>query len=297
MKALFWFGLLCSTSLIAPGADEKPTVAEAKAFLEATESKLLVLSVESSRADWVKNTYITDDTETLAAKADERAIAATVDLVKQSKRFDGLQLPDDLARKLKLLRLSLTVATPSDPKEGEELTRIIAGMEGAYGKGKYCPGDRCYDLEDLTKTMANSRNVKELRESWVGWHAIAPPLRKPFERYVTLANKGARELGFADTGAMWRAKYDMPPDAFAKEVDKLWGQMRPLYLSLHAYVRSKLREKYGASVVSADGPIPADLLGNMWAQEWQNIYELVAPKDTDPGFDLTQILKSKNTEP
>ena len=169
MKALVWFGLLCSTSLIAPGADEKPTVAEAKAFLEAAESKLLVLSVESSRADWVKNTYITDDTETLAAKADERAIAATVDLVKQSKRFDGLQLPDDLARKLKLLRLSLTVATPSDPKEGEELTRIIAGMEGAYGKGKYCPGAQCYDLEDLSKTMATSRNVKELRETWVGW--------------------------------------------------------------------------------------------------------------------------------
>ena len=145
--------------------------------------------------------------------------------------------------------------------------------------------------------MANSRNVKELRESWVGWHAIAPPLRKPFERYVALANKGARQLGFADTGAMWRAKYDMPPDAFAKEVDKLWGQVRPLYLSLHAYVRSKLREKYGASVVPADGPIPADLLGNMWAQSWENIYPLVAPQDADPGFDLTQILKSRKTEP
>jgi peptidyl-dipeptidase A len=296
MKSLAWIVLLCFTAPVAPGADTKPTVGDAKDFIETAEAKLLTLSVDSSRADWVKNTNITDDTEILAAKADERLIAATVDLVKQSKRFDSIKLPDDLARKMKLLRLSLTVATPADPKESEELTRIIAGMEGTYGKGKYCPGAQCFDLEDLSKTMANSRNVKELRESWVGWHAIAPPLRKPFMRYVELANKGARELGFADTGAMWRAKYDMPPDAFAKEVDKLWNQMRPLYLSLHAYVRSKLREKYGANVVPADGPIPADLLGNMWAQEWENIYPLVAPKD-DAGFDLTEILKSKNTEP
>jgi peptidyl-dipeptidase A len=288
--------LVLAASLAAPGADRPPTVAEAKAFIEAAESKLLGMSIDSGRADWVKNNFITDDTEILAAKADEKAINATVELVKQSKRFDRLKLPAELARKMKLLRLSVTVATPFDPKESEELTRILASMEGVYGKGKYCPGAKCYDLEDLSKTMAESRNVNELRESWLGWHAIAPPLRKPFERYVELANKGARELGFADTGAMWRAKYDMPPDAFAKELDRIWAQVRPLYVSLHAYVRSKLREKYGDSVVPANGPIPADLLGNMWAQEWENIYPLVAPADSDAGFDLTAILKSRNTE-
>ena len=289
--------LFFTTSLIAGGADKLPTVADAKEFLDAAEAKLLALSVDSNRADWVKDNFITDDTEVLAAQADEKVINATVDLVKQSKRFDGLKLPEDLARKMKLLRVSLTVATPSDPKESAELTRILASLEGAYGKGKYCVGSKCYDLEDLSKIMASSRSVKELRETWLGWHAVAPPLRKPFERYVELANKGARELGFADTGAMWRSKYDMPPDAFAKEVDRLWEQVRPLYLSLHAYVRSRLREKYGDSVVPANGPIPADLLGNMWAQEWQNIYPLVAPKDSSAGFDLNEILKSRNTEP
>jgi peptidyl-dipeptidase A len=295
MRVSLWIGVCLGASLTA--ADRPPTVADARAFFDAAESKLLALAVDSSRADWVKDNFITDDTEILAAQADERVIIATVDLVKQSKRFDGLKLPADLARKMKLLRLSLTVATPSDPKESEELTRILASMEGAYGKGKYCPGAKCYDLEDLSKTMTESRSVKELRESWVGWHAIAPPIRKPFARYVELANKGARELGFADTGAMWRAKYDMAPDAFAKELDRLWQQVRPLYLSLHAYVRSKLREKYGDSVVPANGPIPADLLGNMWAQEWENIYPLLTSKDSSEGFDLTAILKAKNTEP
>jgi peptidyl-dipeptidase A len=287
--------LLLSCFACANPSAKGPSEADAKAFLDAAETKLLALSVDASRADWVRSTYITGDTEILAAKADERQIAATVDLAKQSTRFDKLSLPADLARKMKLLKVSLTLATPADPKESEELTQIVSSMEGTYGRGKYCPGSKCQDLEDLSKIMANSRDEKALREAWVGWHTISPPMRAPFTKYVALANKGARELGFADTGAMWRAKYDMAPDAFAAECDRLWQQVRPLYLSLHAYVRKRLRAKYGA-VVPADGPIPADLLGNMWAQEWENIYPLVAPANADPGFDLTQILKSRNTD-
>jgi peptidyl-dipeptidase A len=203
-----------------------------------------------------------------------------------------------VARKMKLLKLSLTLATPADPKESEELTRIVASMEGTYGKGKYCPAGKseCMDLEDLTRLMAGSRNAAELLEAWRGWHAIARPMRTEFARYVDLANKGARELGFADDGAMWRAKYDMPPDDFSKELDRLWEQVRPLYLSLHAYVRAKLRAQYGADLVPADGPIPAYLLGNMWGQTWDNIYPLLAPPSADPGFDLTRILLSRKTD-
>src|SRR5260370_21785513 len=137
---------------------------------------------------------------------------------------------------------------------------------------------------------------KALLEACGGWHRIAPPRGPVFQKYIELGNKGERELGFADMGAMWRSKYDTPPDAFTAEVDRLWEQVRPLYLSLHAYVRAKLREKYG-DVVPASGPIPAHLLGNMWAQEWENIYPLVAPKDADPGYDLTAILQSNKTQP
>jgi peptidyl-dipeptidase A len=276
-----------------------PTKAEAEAFLTNAERRLLELSVEAQRADWVKINFITEDTELLAAKADERAINAAVELAKQSVRFDKLALPETLARKMRLLKNALTLATPSDPKESERLTRIASSMEGQYGKGKYCrPGkdgkEECRDLEELSKVLANSRDYDELLDAWTGWHAISRPMRKDFVTYVALANKGASELGFADTGAMWRSKYDMPPDAFAAELDRLWEQVRPLYLSLHAYVRAKLREKYG-NRVPASGPIPAHLLGNMWAQEWENIYPLVAPAGADPGYDLTRILKRRNT--
>ena len=289
--------LTVTLSSLSFAADPKATPEEARKFINDVERKLLVLNVDSSQADWIKSTYITDDTEAIAAKFDERAIAATVRYAKEASRFDGLTLDPVTARKIKLLKLSLTIATPSDPKESEELTRIVSGMEGTYGKGKYCPSgpESCKDLEELSKIIAESRDPKELKEAWTGWHAISRPIRKDFVRYVELSNRGARQLGFQDNGAMWRSKYDMPPDAFAKELDRLWEQMKPLYVSLHAYVRNRLHEKYG-DAIPATGAIPANLLGNMWAQEWGNIYPLVAPPNADPGYDLTEMLKKRNTD-
>jgi peptidyl-dipeptidase A len=269
---------------------------EPRAFTDEVETALDTSGVEAERMKWVNETFITDDTEALAAKAEERDIGLTVAYAKKSTRFDKTPMSADVARKMKLLKLSLTIATPGNPKESEELTRITSAMQGAYGKGKYCPSkDKCLDLNELDKIMRTSRDPRELQEAWAGWHAIAKPLRQDFIRYVELANKGARELGFPDNGAMWRSKYDMPPDAFAKEVDRLWEQMKPLYLSLHTYVRARLRAKYG-NLVPANGPIPAHLLGNMWAQEWQNIYPLTAAPNADPGFDLTSILVDRHTD-
>ncbi len=290
--------LACSAALFAAEPQKPPTVAEAQAFMDEAERTLLDLAVFASHADWIKSNFITEDTELVAARADERAIATTVDLTKRATRFDKLQLPPELARKFTLLKVALTLATPADPKESAELTEIVSSMEGTYGRGKYCPGgdqSKCLDLEDITRIMATSRDPKELLDVWKGWHSISPPMRQEFARYVELGNKGARELGFADMGAMWRSKYDMPPDEFGRELDRLWEQVRPLYVSLHAYVRSRLREKYG-DIVPANGPIPAHLLGNMWGQEWNNIYPLVAPKDADPGYDLTEILKDRKTD-
>jgi peptidyl-dipeptidase A len=289
--------IACTLAAMALAADPKATPEEARKFIHDAEQKLLLLGVDSARADWIKSTYITDDTEAIAAKLDEKAIAATVAYAKQATRFDGLKLDAETARKLKLLKLSLTIATPADARESEELTRIVTGMEGTYGKGKYCPSGpaSCRDLEELSKILAESRDPKALRDAWTGWHAIAKPIRQDFVRYVDLANKGARQLGFKDNGAMWRSKYDMAPDDFSKELDRLWDQVKPLYLSLHAYVRNRLHEKYG-DAVPPGGAIPADLLGNMWAQDWDNIYPLIAPANADPGYDVTALLKKRNTD-
>jgi peptidyl-dipeptidase A len=272
---------------------------EAEKFLADAEKRLLDLNIKAGRADWVKSTFITDDTEALAADANDNLIAATTELAEQARRYENVDLSPESKRKLKLLKLSLTLPAPKDPKERNELTKLAASMEGEYGKGKYCPdgeNGKCLSLPDLEQIMGNSRDPEELKKAWLGWHQIAIPIRKEYVRFVELSNKGASEMGFKDTGAMWRSKYDMEPDAFAAEMERLWQQVKPLYDSLYTYTRRKLSEKYGPTVVPLDKPIPAHLLGNMWAQGWANIYPLLAPADADRGYDLTQNLKAKNTD-
>ena len=285
----------CADSSGAP-----PSAADAKAFLDNVNETMKTLGIEQGRAGWVQQNFITDDTEAIAARANQLAIDAGARFAKEAVKFDTANVSDDQRRQLNLLKVSLVMATPSDPRESEELTKTTARLESAYGKGKWCPDttkpDACKTIDDVTKIMATSRNEAELRAAWEGWHTIAPPMRDDYTRFVRLSNKGAMELGFADTGAMWRAKYDMPPDDFTKELDRLWGQVRPLYLKLHAYVRLKLREKYGETV-RPTGPIPAHLLGNVWAQDWSNIYPLVAPPRADAGYSLTDILKKRNMPP
>jgi len=272
---------------------------QAQKFMTDAETRLLDLSIKAGRADWVKSTFVTDDTESIAAAANENLIGATTELAEEARRYEALDLSPDLKRKLKLLKLSLTLPAPKDPVERSELTKIAASMEGDYGKGKYCPeGDKgkCLSLPDLEKIMGSSRDPEELKRAWIGWHQIAIPIRKDYVRFVELSNKGAKEMGFKDTGAMWRSKYDMEPDAFAAEMERLWQQVKPLYDSLYTYTRHKLAEKYGPTVVSEDKPIPAHLLGNMWAQTWGNVYPLLAPANADRGYDLTSTLTSRNTD-
>jgi peptidyl-dipeptidase A len=277
----------------------KATAAEAENFIANAEKRLLDLNLKYSYADWEKSTNITDQTEEKSANANKELIAATTELAEQATKFEGLELSADTQRKIKLLKLSLTLPAPKNPAEREELTKIAASMEGDYGKGKYCPdGDKgkCLDLTALEEIMGTSRDPEKLKQTWIGWHQIAPPYRKNYERFVELSNKGAKEMGFKDTGALWRSKYDMDPDAFSAEMERLWQQVKPLYDSLYTYTRRKLSEKYGKEIVATDKPIPAHLLGNMWAQTWGNVYPLLAPAGGDRGYDLTQILKARNTD-
>ena len=271
-----------------------PTVAEAQTFLERAEADLLVLGNEAARAGWVQETYITDDTEALAAKANERLLTKTNEIVIAARRYKDLKLPPEMARKFMLLRLN---GSPTDPKLVAELTQVNTSLDGMYGKGKYCPpgksGEDCLGIEQLDVLMAKSRDPKELQDLWEGWHRISPPMREKYSRLVELSNQGAKEFGFKDTGDLWRSGYDMTPAQFSAELERTWAQLEPLYKELHAYVRFKLIQKYGAAAERQDGMIPGYLLGNMWAQEWGNIYDIVAPTHTVKMYDLEAALKQQ----
>src|SRR5262245_15902323 len=255
---------MIASSVIVSAQSTRPrppaaTAADARKFLGDVNKNLLRLINDGNRAGWVQSTYITPDTEVLAAQANEQLVNAVTKYAKDARRFDKVTLLPAERRQFDVLKNSLTMSAPPDPKESEELTRIVASMEGAYGSGKYCPNganaSECLDIEKITEILSESRDPARLKQVWEGWHTVGIPMRKEYARFVELSNKGASALGYADTGAMWRSKYDMPADAFAKELDRLWEQLRPLYLSLHTYVRSRLHDKYGA-IVSETGPIP-----------------------------------------
>lgn len=277
-----------------------PTAEEARQFIEKAEQNLFELGLKASRAAWVQENFITEDTEQLAADAGEVLNTAATKYAKEAHRYDKVSLSPELARKRLLLELAAGFPAPDDPKAQKELAQILASLDGDYGKGKWCPdGEQkpCLDVTAIEKLMATSRDPEELKRAWLGWHAIGAPMRQRYVRMVELGNQGSKQLGYADVGALWRSNYDMPPDAFEKDLDRLWSQLQPLYLSLHAYVRGQLAKKYGKELVPPNGPIPAHLLGNIWAQEWNNVYDLMDPPKPPQSYDLTKILVDRKTDP
>jgi len=286
-------------SASAPAA---PTVEEAREFVRKVDADLRKLWMERDRTSWVNMNFITDDTDVQASNAEEASMAYLSGKIREARRFEGLQLPPDVARQLALLKLAGAAPAPDNAAERGELASVLTQMGSLYGKGKFCP-DRlkgskkpCLALGDLDDILAKSRKSDELLEAWDGWHAIAPPIKPLFQRYVTLSNKGAAEIGYANLGAQWRSGYDMPPEQFEAEVDRLWQVVKPLYDDLHCYVRGRLRKQYGADKVPEKAAIPAHLLGNMWAQEWANIYDLVAPFPKEPSFDVSKKLEGKKVK-
>jgi peptidyl-dipeptidase A len=298
MPLLAWAALTAPAVLSAQRAPDSPsTVSQAQAYIEDAERRLAELSVQASRASWVAANFITEDTEVLSADAQAEYGRLVQQLATGAARYDRVEMPPELRRRFLLLKLALPAPPPADSAKGVEMTRLQVGLGADYGRGTYCRrkaegGEECLQLDTLSRILAESRDPAQLLDAWQGWHSIAPPMRPRYARFVELSNEGARTLGFADAGAMWRAGYDMPPDAFAAELERLWQQVRPLYVSLHAYVRHRLSEHYGPDVVPPDGMIPAHLLGNMWAQDWANIYPLLAPAGVPETFDLSAILKA-----
>ena len=255
-----------------------PTAADAKAFAARVNADLEQLWSDWERAEWIKATYITHDTELMAAAFHEKALEYTSRAIKEATRFDGLALDPDTARTIALLKVSQSMPAPNDPAKRKRLAEISAQMESVYGKGKFCDGKgSCKDLGELSKILAESHDYDALLRAWTGWRTISPEMRPMYGEFVAIANEGAKEIGFDNLGELWRAAYDMTPAEFEAETDRLWTQVKPLYDQLHCYVRGRLAEKYGKDKVDPKGLIPAHLLGNMWAQEWANVYPLVEP--------------------
>jgi len=277
-------------------AAASPTVANADAFVGSAEREYADFNLFGSQVAWINNTYITDDTDAVNARIGAQGTELGVKYAKGAARFTTVPgLSADTRRKLDLLRNGLTLPAPSTAGAATELNTIATRLNSSYGKGKGMLKGAPINGSDIEAAMGTNRNPDELAEMWQSWHTqVGAPMRGDYARLVEIANQGAKELGYSDVGAMWRSGYDMTPEQFAALTDKLWAEVKPLYDQLHCYTRAKLNEKYGDKVQAKTGPIRADLLGNMWAQEWGNIYDVVAPKGAgDLGFDTGDLLVAK----
>ncbi len=275
-----------------------PAAGEAVTFVTKAEKDLEEAGEYLSRAGWVQATYITEDTNWIVTKAGAEFTEKAVRYAADATRFDGVKVDGVTRRKLDLLKRGLVLAAPKRPGAARELAELQARLATAYSTAKFEYKGKLLTLDDISELMRTSRDPAELKTLWEGWHKVsAPQMKADYAKLVALANEGARELHYKDTGAMWRSGYDMPADAFAAKTDKLWSQVAPLYKQLHCYVRGKLNAKYGDAVQPKTGPIRADLLGNMWAQEWGNVYDIAAPKDLSTGYDLTTQLERHKYTP
>ncbi|NSX34665.1 M2 family metallopeptidase [Brevundimonas vesicularis] len=279
----------------SPGvrADYPITAEGATAFIADAETKWAEVSEYVARIQWARATNITFDTMWLESKANAEATELQVQLANQAAKFNDVQVDPVVRRKLNLLRLSLVLPAPNRPGAAEELAQITTRLDSTYSTGKFDFKGKPITLDEASLILADSRDPAETKALYEGWRTISPVMRDDYARMVEIANEGSRELGFADTGALWRSGYDMPADDFAAETDRLWAQVKPFYENLHCYVRARLNAKYGDAVQPDYGPIRADLLGNMWSQQWGNIYDVVAPPSGGASsYDLTELLKA-----
>lgn len=270
--------------------DIQPTET-AKQFVARIEEEGGQLNKEVSAAYWVRSTYITPDTAILAAKAGERALTFESNMVKQAKQFRSAEMDSDSARAIELMLRGSSAPAPNDPALRAELSAILTDMEGQYGAGKYCnAAGECRELQELESVLAKSRDYDELLDVWSGWRQVSPPYRQQYQRFVEIGNQGAKDFGYSNLADLWQGGYDMESDAFVKESRRLWGQVKPFYDELHCYVRGRLSDTYGVDKVPNEGLIPAHLLGNMWSQTWDNVYDIAEPYSGVASLDVTAAL-------
>ena len=270
--------------------DIQPTET-AKQFVARIGEEGGQLNKEVSAAYWVRSTYITPDTAILAAKAGERALTFESNMVKQAKQFRSAEMDSDTARAIELMLRGSSAPAPNDPALRAELSAILTDMEGQYGAGKYCnAAGECRELQELESVLAKSRDYDELLDVWSGWRQVSPPYRQQYQRFVEIGNQGAKDFGYSNLADLWQGGYDMERDAFVKESRRLWGQVKPFYDELHCYVRGRLGDTYGVDKVPNEGLIPAHLLGNMWSQTWDNVYDIAEPYSGVASLDVTAAL-------
>ncbi|XP_072861241.1 angiotensin-converting enzyme isoform X1 [Chlorocebus sabaeus] len=279
------------------GIDLVTDEAEASKFVEEYDRTSQVVWNEYAEANWNYNTNITTETSKILLQKNMQIANHTLKYGTQARRFDVNHFQNTtIKRIIKKVQDLERAALPA--QELEEYNKILLDMETTYSVATVChTNGSCLQLEpDLTNVMATSRKYEELLWAWEGWRDKAGrAILQFYPKYVELINQAARLNGYVDAGDSWRSMYETP--SLEQDLERLFQELQPLYLNLHAYVRRALHHHYGAQHINLEGPIPAHLLGNMWAQTWSNIYDLVVPFPSAPSMDPTEAMLKQGWTP
>jgi len=275
---------------------EVKTISDVESFLEKVEQEDKTLGPVISSAYWISSNFITYDSQKIVADFGKRYSLMSVERANEAATFDDLDLPEDMRRKLDLIKGGFVMPAPLDDALAGELADIESELGAMYGSGKHCfTEDDCYDLEAFEQIIDSSRNPDELLKAWTGWREIGKPMKDKYLRMVEIGELGAKDLGYEGLTDLWFSKYDMPAEDFLADTDRVWEEVKPLYDALQCHVRAKLNEEYGDEIAPAEGMLPAHILGNMWGQSWANIYDIVFEEDPNTeSIDLTSIILDKN---
>ncbi len=295
-RALLALAIVSSLAATCASA-QSPPKESADDFIARVNKTQHDLTPEQTSASWLAATYINDDSQRIESAVNERMLTLNNQFIDQAKLYQGKYAPLT-ERSLLLIKIGASMPAPKDPTKLSELTKISSRLGATYGTGKFCSDasnpDSCKDIGQLSEVLADTEHSSydQQLQAWEGWHTISVPMRKDYERFAELTNEGAKEMGFANTGEVWRAGYDMTPAQFQAETDRLWGQVKPLYDDLQCYTKNKLVEKYGDKG-QIDGKIPAHLTGNLWQQDWGNLWPLLEPYKGVGGLDVSAALQKQ----
>ncbi|XP_056404141.1 angiotensin-converting enzyme isoform X2 [Hyla sarda] len=276
--------------------DKNANERQAEDFLGTYNSTAEVVWNEYTEASWAYNTNITEYNNKIMLEKNLAMSNHTLQYGKLARNFDYSDFQNTEIQRL-LRKLSDIDKAALPEEEQRQYNEIVSEMETTYSKAKVCKDDKCMPLDpDLTELMAKSRDYDELLFAWKGWRDVSGKLmRNNYVEYVKIGNKAAQLNGHADNGAYWRSWYETP--TLESDVERLYNELQPLYLKLHAYVRRALYKKYGDKKINLKGPIPAHLLGNMWAQSWSNVYELLVPYPNAAQVDATPAMVAQKWTP
>ncbi|KAM7313925.1 angiotensin-converting enzyme-like [Ixodes scapularis] len=243
----------------------------ASQYLEDIADDITTLYSVSIYSSWDYLNNLTDHNQQKSGEVSVQTTKTWREFALTAKQFDYKSFKNVTLRRI-LRPMSDLGSAVLDDAELNQMENLSSTMSRVYSSSLVTVGgmQNLSLTPNLTAIMAKVGNYTELQEAWTAWHdTVGRKERGLYIPFVQLLNKTATLNGYGSVKDKWLENYEM--ENISDVIDTVWEEVAPLYKKLHAFVRMKLKSIYKGKLPT-DGTIPAHLLGNMWAQSWDNLY-------------------------